>query len=152
MSQFDKIANQDTGSRAPGFRPLTLERFRAEWLPLIEEGMVIDAARRTTGIATSVTSRPLMLALFSRLNEIVGGISHPPSTWPNWTEETDAKLLYLSQGIADMVNPASWYEPAIAGTIDEFRYPNDSLAVVFDLWTAHLARDTFQEEVRPFSG
>ncbi|CAE6961655.1 hypothetical protein [Paraburkholderia domus] len=91
-------------------KPATLDQLKSRLLPLIRQGLITDAARGVTSTATSILTRPLVLALVARLNEIVRPVSHFAAA-DRWTGDTDISILYLSQGIADLTNPALVYEP-----------------------------------------
>jgi hypothetical protein len=120
---------------------------RNEWLPLIKGGAVELSVRHADAGTTGIVLRPMVMALAARMNEVLHDVSLLTVTADRWTGRTDIDLHYLSEGIADLCNPASYYGPNVEGIIEGFESRN-SFVSVFELWTGHLACDTFLEGAR----
>lgn len=147
MTEMGDLPGRTAPRRGPYGWPVTLETLRNEWLPLIKRGAVERSARHAHAGTTGIVLRPMVLALAARMNEILHDVSLLSVTADRWAGRTDIDLHYLSQGIADLCNPASYYGPNVEGIIEGFERRN-SFVRVFDLWTGHLACDTFLEGAR----
>ncbi|WP_321896998.1 hypothetical protein [Burkholderia cepacia] len=86
--------------------------------------------------------QPLLLALFAKLTDISVHASQFKSD--SRMEVPCRRISYLTEGFSELSKPASNRVLHIIDTIANLDDPDD-LAVIFDLWTSHLALDEFTE-------